>query len=52
MQTGDTCIVPAIQKGDLEMVKFLCEAGGEELMMLQNEVSELVQDACSESVCL
>jgi hypothetical protein len=38
-QTGESSLSMACTKGDMELVKSLCEIGGEELMMLTNEVS-------------
>jgi hypothetical protein len=38
MQDGDSCLMKAVRSGNLDVVKYLCEVGGKELIMLQNKV--------------
>ncbi len=37
-QDGDSCLMRAVSKEKLEIVKYLCEVGGEDLVMLQDKV--------------
>jgi hypothetical protein len=37
-QDGRSCLLEASRKGHIEVVKYLCELGGEKLLMLTNEV--------------
>jgi hypothetical protein len=37
-QDGDSCLMSAVSKKNLEIIKYLCEVGGKELMMLQDKV--------------
>jgi hypothetical protein len=39
IQEGSSCLHIASTRGHLELVKYLCERGGEVLLMLKNEVS-------------
>ena len=41
VQNGASCLLAASQDGHLEVVKYLCERGGERLLMLTNQVSFL-----------
>ncbi len=42
VQNGASCLYLASSKGHLEVVKFLCEQGGKELLMLTNKASGLL----------
>ena len=41
MQGGQTCLMWASGSGHLEVVKYLCEVGGKELVMMTCNVSTL-----------
>jgi hypothetical protein len=38
VQRGNTCLHKACEGGDLEVVKHLCEVGGEALVLKANKV--------------
>jgi hypothetical protein len=38
-QCDETCLMTAAGEGNLDVVEYLCEFGGEKLIMLQNKVS-------------
>ena len=40
-QVGTSCLYIACTNAHLNVVKYLCELGGEKLLMLTNNVSEL-----------
>ena len=42
VQNNASCLYIACQEGHLDVVKYLCERGGEKLLMLTTMVSELV----------
>jgi hypothetical protein len=47
VQTGASCLCTASDKGHLEVVKYLCEQGGKELLMLTNKASAFrLMDLC------
>jgi hypothetical protein len=47
VQTGASCLYIASRKGRLEVVKYLCEQGGKELLMLTNKASAFrLMDLC------
>jgi hypothetical protein len=37
-QDGYSCLMSAVLEENLEIVEYLCEVGGKELMVLQNKV--------------
>jgi hypothetical protein len=39
VQGGSSCLLVACHAGHLDMVKYLCERGGEKLLMLMSKVS-------------
>ena len=39
MQGGRTCLMSACEGGHLDVVKYVCEIGGKELVMATDEVS-------------
>ena len=51
MQNGASCLSIASQNGHLEVVKHLCERGGEALLMLANSVSEDLRRVVRHVVC-
>ena len=40
VQDGESCLYAACEGGHLKVVEYLCELGGEKLLMQTNEVSE------------
>jgi hypothetical protein len=42
LQDGLSCLFAASSAGHLEVVKYLSELGGEELMMLRTKVSDYI----------
>jgi hypothetical protein len=39
LQRGETCLISASKGGHIEVVKYLCEVGGKELVMMTDMVS-------------
>jgi hypothetical protein len=39
LQRGGTCLMYASSQGHMEVVKYLCEVGGKELLMTMENVS-------------
>jgi hypothetical protein len=46
-QDGESCLYKACRQGHLEVVKYLYEQGGKELLMLRRNVSRLWACACA-----
>ncbi len=45
-QDGYSCLMRAVLEEKLEIVKYLCEVGGKELMMLQDKVWPISASHC------
>ena len=43
MQDGASCLMVASQNGHLEVVRYLCERGGEKLLLMADNVSVYVR---------
>ncbi len=46
VQAEETCLNTACEGGNLEIVQYLCEHGGKELLMLTNKVSNCMSIVC------
>ena len=47
VQYGMSCLFLPCHEGRLEVVKYLCNQGGKELLMLTDYVSDFIMDVCA-----